>query len=99
MEGVGSGLLALFGTEAQQREYLPRVAAGRAIAAFALSEAEAGSDVGAMRTTARRDGDDYVLDGQKCWISHAGTADFYIVFGPLPDAPDHSYPPFVLYPH
>jgi len=96
MQGLGSGPLSLFGTEAQRREYLPRVAAGRAIAAFALSEAEAGSDVGAMRATARRDGGDYVLDGQKCWISNAGIADFYIVFCRLPEGGDRSYAAFVV---
>jgi acyl-CoA dehydrogenase len=96
MQGLGSGPLSLFGTEAQRREYLPRVAAGRAIAAFALSEAEAGSDVGAMRTTARRDGGDYVLDGRKCWISNAGIADFYVVFCRLPEGGDRSYAAFVV---
>jgi acyl-CoA dehydrogenase len=96
MQGLGSGPLSLFGTEAQRREYLPRVAAGQAIAAFALSEAEAGSDVGAMRATARRDGGDYVLDGRKHWISNAGIADFYIVFCRLPEGGDRSYAAFVV---
>jgi alkylation response protein AidB-like acyl-CoA dehydrogenase len=96
MQGLGSGPLSLFGTEAQRREYLPRVAAGQAIAAFALSEAEAGSDVGAMRTTARRDGGDYVLDGRKHWISNADIADFYIVFCRLPEGGDRSYAAFVV---
>ena len=96
MQGLGSGPLSLFGTEAQRREYLPRVAAGQAIAAFALSEAAAGSDVAAMRTTARRDGGDYVLDGQKCWISNAGIADFYIVFCRLPEGGERSYAAFVV---
>jgi acyl-CoA dehydrogenase len=80
LQGLGSGPLSLFGSGEQRRRYLPRVAAGQAIAAFALSEAEAGSDVAAMRTTARRDGGDYVLDGRKTWISNAGIADFYVVF-------------------
>ncbi len=57
LQGLGSGPISLFGTEEQRRTWLPRVAEGRAIPAFALSEAEAGSDVGAMTTTARRDGD------------------------------------------
>jgi acyl-CoA dehydrogenase len=96
MQGLGSGPLSLFGTAAQRREYLPRVAAGQAIAAFALSEAEAGSDVGAMRATARRDGGDYVLDGQKHWISNAGIADFYVVFCRLPEGGDRSYAAFVV---
>jgi acyl-CoA dehydrogenase len=96
MQGLGSGPLSLFGTAAQRREYLPRVAAGQAIAAFALSEAAAGSDVAAMRTTARRDGGDYVLDGQKCWISNAGIADFYVVFCRLPEGGERSYAAFVV---
>src|SRR3954462_2906805 len=75
-QGLGSGPLSLFGSEAQRRTWLPRVAAGEAIPAFALSEAEAGSDVAAMSTTARRDdkGDGWVLDGSKTWISNAGLA-------------------------
>ena len=84
MQGLGSGAIALFGSEEQKARYLPRVAAGRAIAAFALSEPEAGSDVAAMACAARRDGDadgdDYVLDGEKTWISNGGIADFYVVF-------------------
>jgi acyl-CoA dehydrogenase len=96
LQGLGSGPLSLFGTEAQRREYLPRVAAGQAIAAFALSEAEAGSDVAAMRTTAHRDGGDYVLDGRKSWISNAGIADFYVVFCRLPEGGDRSYAAFVV---
>jgi acyl-CoA dehydrogenase len=96
LQGLGSGPLSLFGSEAQRREYLPRVAAGRAIAAFALSEAEAGSDVSAMRTLARRDGADYLLDGQKTWISNAGIADFYVVFCRMPEGGDRSYGAFVV---
>src|SRR6202023_2290032 len=96
LQGLGSGPLSLFGSAAQRREYLPRVAAGRAIAGFALSEAAAGSDVGAMRATARRDGSDYVLDGQKTWISNAGIADFYVVFCRLPAGGDRSYAAFVV---
>ena len=80
MQGLGSGAIALFGGEEQKTRYLPRVAAGRAIAAFALSEPEAGSDVAAMACSARLDGDDYVLDGEKTWISNGGIADFYVVF-------------------
>lgn len=81
MQGLGSGAIALFGSEEQKLRYLPRVAAGRAIAAFALSEPEAGSDVAAMACAARLDGDQYVLDGEKTWISNGGIADFYVVFG------------------
>ncbi len=88
LQGLGSGPLSLFGSEAQRSTWLPRVAAGEAIAAFALSEAEAGSDVAAMRTSARREGDAWVLDGEKTWISNAGLADFYVVFCLLPPLPE-----------
>lgn len=80
MQGLGSGAISLEGDEVQRQRYLPRVAAGTAIAAFALSEPDAGSDVAAMRCAARRDGDGYVLDGEKTWISNGGIADFYCVF-------------------
>jgi acyl-CoA dehydrogenase len=80
MQGLGSGALTLAGSVELQRKYLPRVARGEVLAAFALSEAEAGSDVAAMQCRARRDGDDYVLDGAKTWISNGGIADFYCVF-------------------
>jgi acyl-CoA dehydrogenase len=80
MQGLGSGAIALDGTPAQRARFLPAVATGRAIAAFALSEPEAGSDVAAVSTTARADGDDYVLEGEKTWISNGGIADFYTVF-------------------
>ncbi|MFC0250480.1 acyl-CoA dehydrogenase family protein [Massilia consociata] len=80
MQGLGSGAISLFGTGAQQAAWLPRVAEGRAIAAFALSEPQAGSDVAAMQCAARREGGDYVLDGEKTWISNGGIADFYVVF-------------------
>ncbi|HEX5829895.1 MAG TPA: acyl-CoA dehydrogenase family protein [Gemmatimonadaceae bacterium] len=86
MQGLGAGPISLFGSPALQRRYLPRVAAGEAIAAFAISEAEAGSDVAAMRTTARRDGDAWVIDGEKAWISNGGIADLYVVFCRLADA-------------
>lgn len=80
MQGLGSGALSIAGDARLQQQYLPRVADGTAIAAFALSEPDAGSDVAAMQTTARRDGDHYVLDGAKTWISNGGIADFYCVF-------------------
>ena len=80
MQGLGSGAITLDGTPELKKRYLPRVASGEAIAAFALSEPDAGSDVAAMSTTARRDGDHWVLDGQKTWISNGGIADFYVVF-------------------
>ncbi len=80
MQGLGSGPIVLAGNPAQKQRYLPRVAAGEAIAAFALSEPEAGSDVQAMSTTARRSGTEWLLDGSKTWISNGGIADFYVVF-------------------
>jgi acyl-CoA dehydrogenase len=80
MQGLGSGPITLAGDAAQRARWLPKVAAGEAIAAFALSEPLAGSDVGAMTTGARRDGDAFVLDGTKTWISNGGIADFYCVF-------------------
>jgi acyl-CoA dehydrogenase len=80
MQGLGSGAITLFGTDEQKQSYLPKVATGKAIAAFALSELDAGSDVAALRCEARRDGSDYVLNGEKTWISNGGIADFYVVF-------------------
>jgi acyl-CoA dehydrogenase len=80
MQGLGSGPIALFGNSELQRHYLPNVAIGRCVAAFALSEREAGSDVAALATRARRDGDSYVIDGEKTWISNARIADLYVVF-------------------
>jgi len=65
MQGLGSGAISLAGSAALKERYLPRVASGEAIAAFALSEAAAGSDVAAIRCRARRDGDSYILDGEK----------------------------------
>jgi alkylation response protein AidB-like acyl-CoA dehydrogenase len=91
LQGLGSGPISLFGTEEQRHAWLPRVAAGAAIPAFALSEADAGSDVGAMSTTARRDGDFWVLDGEKTWISNAGLADVYVVFCRLPENGDKAF--------
>ena len=80
MQGLGSGAIALAGSTALKKRYLPRVAAGEAIAAFALSEPDAGSDVAALKTAARRDGEHWVIDGAKAWISNGGIADFYVVF-------------------
>lgn len=87
MQGLGSGAISLAGSEMQRQKYLPRVAAGEAISAFALSETEAGSDVAAMACTARADGAHYVLDGEKTWISNGGIADFYVVFARTGEAP------------
>lgn len=86
MQGLGAGPISLFGSPELKAKYLPRVASGDAIAAFAMSESDAGSDVTAMRTTARRDGDDYVIDGEKTWISNGGIADLYVVVCRLGDA-------------
>lgn len=80
MQGLGSGTITLFGDEAVKQAYLPRVRAGEAAAAFALSEPEAGSDVAALSTTATRDGDDYVINGEKTFISNGGVADYYTAF-------------------
>ncbi len=80
MQGLGSGPITLAGSPAQRERWLPAVAKGKAIAAFALSEPGAGSDVGALTSTARRDGDSWVIDGSKTWISNGGIADFYCVF-------------------
>ena len=83
MQGLGAGPISLFGSPEMRERYLPRVALGEAIPAFAISEAEAGSDVASMKTSARADGDSYVIDGEKTWISNAGIADFYVVFARL----------------
>lgn len=85
MQGLGSGPISLFGDEAQQADYLNAVATGDKIAAFSLSEPEAGSDVAAMSCSARADGDHWVLNGTKTWISNAGIADFYTVFARTDD--------------
>lgn len=87
MQGLGSGPVSLFGTAAQKSKWLAGVASGDSIAAFALSEKQAGSDVAAMTMTAVRDGDHYVLNGEKTWISNAGIADFYTVFARTGEAP------------
>lgn len=87
MQGLGSGSISIDGSEAQKRAYLPRVASGQAIAAFALSEPNAGSDVAAMACSASVDGADYVLNGDKTWISNGGIADFYVVFARTGEAP------------
>ncbi|WP_311221908.1 MULTISPECIES: acyl-CoA dehydrogenase family protein [unclassified Acidovorax] len=87
MQGLGSGAISLAGSDDQRARYLGRVARGEAISAFALSEPEAGSDVAAMACSAREEGGDYVLDGEKTWISNGGIADFYVVFARTGEAP------------
>ncbi len=80
MQGLGAGPISLFGNAAQRAAWLPRTRAGTAIAAFALTEPASGSDVANIATNARRDGDGYVIDGEKTWISNGGIADLYVVF-------------------
>lgn len=87
MQGLGSGAITLFGSHSQKMQYLTRVATGSAIAAFAISESEAGSDVAALQCRARLDGDVYILDGEKTWISNGGIADFYVLFARTGEAP------------
>jgi acyl-CoA dehydrogenase len=87
MQGLGSGAISLFGTDELRDRYLPGVADGRLIAAFALSEPEAGSDVASIATTATPDGDAYVIDGEKTWISNGGLADVYVLFARTGEAP------------
>jgi acyl-CoA dehydrogenase len=86
MQGLGAGAITLFGT-AEQRAWLERTRSGDAIAAFALTEPRSGSDVAAMETTAVRDGDGWVLNGEKTWISNGGIADLYCVFARTGEAP------------
>ena len=80
MQGLGTGAISLFGTAAQKSEYLPQTRSGKAIAAFALTEPQSGSDVANSTMTAVRDGADFVLNGEKTWISNGGIADVYTVF-------------------
>lgn len=88
MQGLGTGAISIAGSEAMKRHILPDVAAGKRIAAFALSEKEAGSDVAAMATTATPDGNTHVrIGGEKSWISNGGIADHYVVFARTDEAP------------
>ncbi|HKU85228.1 MAG TPA: acyl-CoA dehydrogenase family protein [Casimicrobiaceae bacterium] len=99
MQGLGSVPISLFGSDAQKRGILPDVAAGKRIAAFALSEPDAGSDVAAIATTGVRDGAGWRLDGVKTWISNGGLADFYVVFArtqPAADKPSHGLSAFIV---
>ena len=80
MQGLGSGAISLFGTIEQKREWLPRVASGEAIAAFAMTEPECGSDAANIQTSAMKDGNQWVLVGEKAYISNGGIADFYLTF-------------------
>ena len=87
MQGLGSGAISLAGDDAQKARWLPAVARGEALAAFALSEPDAGSDVAALQCAARVEGDTVVLNGEKTWISNGGIADFYVVFARTGEAP------------
>ena len=87
MQGLGSGAISLYGSDDIRSAYLPAVRTGQKIAAFALSEPEAGSDVAALATTAVRDSNGWRLDGEKTWISNGGIADYYTVFARTGEAP------------
>jgi acyl-CoA dehydrogenase len=87
MQGLGSGPISLFGSAAQRQEWLPRTRSGSAIAAFALTEPASGSDVANIDTTARKDGECWLIDGEKTWISNGGIADVYVVFARTGEGP------------
>ncbi len=87
MQGLGTGPISLFGTPEQKAEWLPKTRAGKAISAFALTEPGSGSDVAATASTAVADGNGFVLNGEKTWISNGGIADVYTVFARTGDAP------------
>ena len=97
MQGLGSGAITLAGTPAQQAVYLPHVASGKKIAAFALSEADAGSDAGAMTTSAVQANNNWSINGSKTWISNGGIADFYVTFVKTDiDAGTRGITPFIV---
>lgn len=96
MQGLGSGAITLEGTPEQKETYLRPVSRGEKIAAFALTEPDSGSDVAAMTLSARRDGDSYVLNGQKTWISNGGIADFYVVFARTGEAGSRGISAFIV---
>ena len=87
MQGLGTGAISLFGTDAQKAEWLPLTRTGQAIAGFALTEPQSGSDVANSTMTAEEDGDHFVLNGEKTWISNGGIADVYTVFARTGEAP------------
>jgi len=91
MQGLGAGPISLFGSDELKRKYLPKVASGEMIAAFAISEPDAGSDIRSMRTTAQREGDHLVINGAKTWISNAELAHFYVVFCRYPEDGEKSH--------
>ncbi len=87
MQGLGTGSISLFGNDETKTRFLPPVARGESLAAFALTEPKAGSDAAALTTTAVRDGDDYIINGEKTWISNGGIAGHYVVFARTGEAP------------
>jgi acyl-CoA dehydrogenase len=87
MQGLGTGAISLFGSPAQQAEWLPQTRSGQAISAFALTEPQSGSDVANSSMSATLDGDDYVLNGEKTWISNGGIADVYTLFARTGEGP------------
>lgn len=96
MQGLGTGAITEYGTDAQRSRYLPPVVRGEAIAAFAVSESDAGSDIAAMRAESRSDGDGFVLNGEKTWISNAGIADHYVIVCRHPESGERGYAAFIL---
>jgi acyl-CoA dehydrogenase len=87
MQGLGTGAISLFGTDVQRKHWLPPTRAGQLISAFALTEPQSGSDVAQLSMSARLEGDDYILDGEKTWISNGGIAGLYTVFARTGEAP------------
>ena len=96
MQGLGAGPIVLYGSRELKDRYLPRVRDGAAIAAFALSEPQGGSDIAAMRTTAEPDGSGWVVNGEKTFISNAGIADHYVVFARVPSAGARAFGAFLV---
>ena len=99
MQGLGTGAISIFGTTKQQEEWLPLTRTGQALAAFALTEPQSGSDVANSSMAATEDGDHYVLNGEKTWISNGGIADLYTVFAHTGEAPGaHGLSAFIVTP-
>mgnify|MGYP003133276818 CR=1 FL=1 len=96
MQGLGSGTISLFGSHEQKDEWLPKVASGETLAAFALTEPAAGSDVASLAMSATRDGDSYILNGEKTYISNGGIAGFYIVFARTGEAGARGISAFIV---
>ncbi|HUY10660.1 MAG TPA: acyl-CoA dehydrogenase family protein, partial [Candidatus Dormibacteraeota bacterium] len=96
MQGLGSGAISLFGSPTQRAAYLPAIFRGEALAAFALSEERAGSDVASLAFTAHRNDESYTLHGEKTWISNAGIADTYVVFARTAEHPTKGVSAFIV---